>query len=135
MQRKLTEKVLIKNPVPADELISELEQYDIGAHLVSPQTLQQNGAVPNKIFDYLRANLALVLVKTDGVKSLDLDDCIAYVTPLSVETLAEVLDELVVDNQRLSAMKRASAHLKSRFTSHNESQKIQAIYQDLMSDE
>lgn len=135
MQRKLTEKVLIKNPVPADELISELEQYDIGVHLVSPQTLQQNGAVPNKIFDYLRANLALVSVETDGVKSLDLDDCIAYVTPLSVETLAEVLDELVVDNQRLSAMKRASAHLKSRFTSHNESQKIQAIYQDLMSDE
>lgn len=125
----------IKNPVPADELIAELENYDVGIHLVSPQTLQQDGAAPNKIFDYIRANLGIVSVETKGVKSLGLDGCIAYVTPLCVQELAGVLDELAADRARVLAMKREAARLKGQYSSEHELQKIKSLYQKLISNE
>lgn len=131
----IEKSVEIKKPVPADVLIEELESYDIGIHLVSPQTLQQDGAAPNKVFDYLRANLGIISVETKGVKSLGIDESIAYITPYGVGELAKILDELAENRERVLAMKQKAAQLKQQFTYEHEMQKVKTIYQGLMNDE
>lgn len=130
-QLKLQNRVTIKASVPPSELISELQKYDIGVHLVSPATLQQNGAAPNKIFDYLRANLAIVSIDTEGVRSLGIDEALIFLPAVNPQEVAKALNALAQNPTEVARMKQASALAASRFTREGELEKIKALYRKL----
>lgn len=130
-QLRLQDRVAIKEPVPPSQLIAELQHYDIGVHLVSPATLQQNGAAPNKIFDYLRANLAIVSIDTEGVRSLGIDEALIYLPAVNPQEVAKALNALVQNTAGVVRMKHASSQAAARFTRQGELEKIKALYREL----
>lgn len=53
--------VSFRDPVPYDDLVSTLNDYDVGVFLLPPTTFNNEMALPNKIFEYVQARLAVAI--------------------------------------------------------------------------
>ncbi len=62
-------RVTLHEPVPFTELITELNRYDIGLFLAPPATSNLDNSLPNKIFEYMQARLAVVVSPLSEMKS------------------------------------------------------------------
>ncbi|GAB2547000.1 glycosyltransferase family 4 protein [Brachybacterium huguangmaarense] len=56
-----TPNVRVLDPVPYDDLITTLNTYDVGIYSLPPANFNTTWAVPNKIYDFVQARLALVI--------------------------------------------------------------------------
>jgi len=55
------ENISIKEPVPVADLPRVLNRYDIGLYILPPTNLNQLYALPNKLFDFIQARLAIAV--------------------------------------------------------------------------
>ena len=53
--------VYIKEPVPMKDISKELNQYDIGLFFLPPVNFNYRYALPNKLFEFIQARLAVVI--------------------------------------------------------------------------
>lgn len=53
--------VRVHDPVPYSELIATLNRYDVGVFVLPPVNFNYEQALPNKLFDYVQARLAIVV--------------------------------------------------------------------------
>jgi glycosyltransferase involved in cell wall biosynthesis len=53
--------VQILQPVPFDEIVPMLRQYDLGFYLLAPTNLNHLHALPNKFFEFVQAGLGVVI--------------------------------------------------------------------------
>lgn len=56
-----TANVRVLDPVPYSELVSTLNTYDVGLYSLPPVNFNTTWAVPNKIYDFIQARLALII--------------------------------------------------------------------------
>jgi hypothetical protein len=54
-------RVALRPPVPYDELIPTTNRYDIGLFLCPPTTFNLRHALPNKLFEFIQARLAVAI--------------------------------------------------------------------------
>ena len=105
----LSGRIVMEPPVPAGELVRHAADSDIGVIPYVPVSLNNRFCLPNKIFEYMMAGLALActdLPELSGVISKH-DNGAAFdeVVP---EKIAAAIDKLVSDRARLEEMKRRS---------------------------
>lgn len=127
----LDDRVSIEPPVSPEKLIEKLTDFDIGVNFGSKSSRQQNGAAPNKVFDYLRAGLAIVSNKTEGIVSLGLDESIGYLHNDDEKAIASTLNCLLDDEQRVLGMKKNSHNKMQEFSPKGEIEKLKKLYLDL----
>lgn len=76
LAQRLGDRITVHPPVPYQELIGTLNAYDIGIHILPATATNNVLALPNKIFDYVQARLAVVVGPTPEmsarVKDFDL---------------------------------------------------------------
>lgn len=65
---ELGDRVRILPPKPYDELIAALNQYDVGIHILPATNTNNTLALPNKLFDYVQARLALIVGPTPDMQ-------------------------------------------------------------------
>lgn len=53
--------VRFRDPVPINDLVPTLQQYDVGIFLLPPTNFNYEMALPNKLFEYVQARLAVVI--------------------------------------------------------------------------
>lgn len=53
--------VTFRDPVPYDQLVKTLSTYDVGLFLLPPSNYNYEMALPNKLFEYVQARLAIVI--------------------------------------------------------------------------
>jgi hypothetical protein len=53
--------VTIHDPVPYEHLITTLNAYDVGIHVIPAVSFNNRWALPNKYFDYVQARLAIAI--------------------------------------------------------------------------
>jgi glycosyltransferase involved in cell wall biosynthesis len=53
--------VTFRDPVPYSELVETLSAYDVGLFLLPPTNYNYEMALPNKLFEYVQARLAIVI--------------------------------------------------------------------------
>ena len=61
------ERVKILEPVKPDEISQALNQYDIGIYMMAPVNFNHKHALPNKLFEFIQARLAVALWPTPGM--------------------------------------------------------------------
>tara|TARA_R100000365_G_C2748490_1_gene80167 strand:- start:4675 stop:5799 length:1125 start_codon:yes stop_codon:yes gene_type:complete len=99
-QADSTTNVRVREPVPYDELVTTLNDYDVGIHVLPPVNFNNRWALPNKFFDYVQARLGVVIgpspemeryvlerglgVITEDFGSRSLGDALARLTPEAV---------------------------------------------------
>lgn len=100
--------VRVLDPVPYDELGDTLAGYDVGIHVLPPVNFNNANALPNKLFDYVQARLALVVGPTPEMAAAVEKHGIGTVAAgFDARALADVLDSLTP--QRV-AEQRAASH-------------------------
>lgn len=74
-------RVTVHDAVPYADLHRELNGYDVGIFVCPPTTFNLANALPNKVFDFVQARLALVVSPTPEMRSMVEDNDLGAVTP------------------------------------------------------
>lgn len=103
---ELSEKVLFFGKQPYDVMMNYTTHADIGLTLDKPNSLNYALSLPNKIFDYMHTNTAVVATEIKEVAKVIRTHNIGIVLDeFTIERLAETLNKLIKDQQKLDAFK------------------------------
>lgn len=124
------DRIRFPDPVAPSALPATLNQYDVGIFWIPPFNTNARLALPNKIFDYIQARLAVAvgpavemarMVDTHGIglssKTNEVDDIVATLRSLSTENITDY--------------KRASDSAARELSFEHEKQTIHAIVHEL----
>ena len=91
----LGERITIHDPVDQEQLISTLNRFDAGLHVLPPTVTNNALALPNKFFDFVQACLAVVIGPTEEMaRRVDAFDIGAVSDSFELESLTETLNSL-----------------------------------------
>jgi hypothetical protein len=104
--------VTVHDPVPYTELPAILNTFDVGVFVLPPVNFSYEWALPNKLFDFIQARLAIVVGPSPEMASIVSENKLGLVTrDFSAQSLADALDSLTVesvDEFKASAHRAAS---------------------------
>jgi glycosyltransferase involved in cell wall biosynthesis len=103
--------VRILDPVPYRELVSSTNSYDIGLFLCPPNTFNLRHALPNKLFEFIQARLAVAIGPSPDMKDeVERHGCGIVSDDFEPATMARLLATLTAaDIDRLKAGAHAAA--------------------------
>lgn len=106
----IRDRVELLHPVPNDQLLARHMSHDLGLALEIPYCANKNLTSANKLFDYLRAGLAIVATDTAGQQEVmqTCPDAGWLVSAENIAALASALQEAVAEPASLAAKKRAA---------------------------
>jgi len=96
--------VTLHEPVPPDDLVSALRPFDIGLVIDRPETDNSRLALPNKLFEYLMAGLAVVVPDVPAMAQLVQREGIGRT--YEPGRLGEVLAELAQSRAQVEGMRQ-----------------------------
>ena len=67
---KNKKQVSLLDPIPFNEIQQTINQYDIGLYLLFPTHLNNNCALPNKLFEFIQGRVAIVIGPTPAMAQL-----------------------------------------------------------------
>ncbi len=110
-----SDRIRFRDPVPYQELIARLNEYDIGIHVIAPTNFNNRFALPNKFFDYVQARLGLIIGPSSEMKNiLDAYEFGAVTSDFNAPALTRVLDSLTTEQiQTWKSHATAAAHALS----------------------
>ena len=113
--------------VPVDELLSFANTYDVGVFLLPARFPNQVHVLPNKLFDYIQARLAVAIGPSQEMAAVVREwDCGVISESFTVEAFAASLAELNVDEVgRLKANSDRAAHVLT--AEHNRSVVLEVV--------
>jgi len=99
--------VRIVPPVPMPKIVTTINQYDIGVFLVPPTNFNLEHTLPNKLFEFIQARLAVAIGPSVDMKPVvEKYECGIVSQDFSPQALAQELNKL--DNGKIMALKQKS---------------------------
>ena len=125
-------KTVVRDAVPFDQIIPTLSKYDIGIFYCEPTTLNLLFCLPNKIFEFIQAKLAVAIGPSPNiVEILNKYDCGIISRDFSVKNMADCLSSL--DNRMIMKLKENSSRAAEKLCFEKEGKKLKSIIkQNLM---
>lgn len=113
-------RITFQDPVPYEDLIQALNQYDVGVFILPPQTFSYKWALPNKFFDFIQARLGIIVGPSPEMAPLveDIGNG-AVCGDFGVASLVEVIESLSVED--VAAWKAASDQVAEELSGENAS--------------
>ncbi|MDU0347796.1 hypothetical protein, partial [Actinomyces sp. MRS3W] len=100
-------RVRVMNPVPYADLIDTLARYDVGVFSIPPVSFNYKHTLPNKLFDFIQARLAVVVSPSPEMARVVEQYHLGAVTAdFTAASLAATLDALT--DEQVAAGKAAS---------------------------
>lgn len=128
----LESRVLFEPPVPFDQIVPAANGADIGLFSYEAYSPQIRLALPNKLFEYIMAGLAVCITKLDEagrvVQQYGVGKLIPEHSPASI---AETINSFT--NEEIDAFKQASIRAAEELNWDAEKEKLIAAYQSLYS--
>lgn len=120
-------RVRILNPVPYQQINETLSSYDIGLFYNEPSTFNLLHCLPNKIFEFIQARLAIAVGPSPDMAMLVRQYNLGLVaSEFTVESMADSINKLSLDEINLY---KTNAHKAAELLCHeNETKKILAIF-------
>lgn len=115
-------KVSILDPIKSEEIVRSINQYDIGVFLIPPVNFNYANGLPNKLFDFIQARLAVAVGPTPEMAEIVNHFNLGVVSEdFNAESLAKKLQAITHD--QLIAYKKNSATAAARLNAE-ENEKI-----------
>ena len=113
---EIRERVELLGPVSNTELLARHMSHDVGLALEIPYGANKNLTASNKIFDYLRAGLAVIATDTEGQCEVmaDCPDAGWLVSAGNFDTLVRALQAAINDPEGLARRKQAALEAAER---------------------
>ena len=126
------DRIRVIDPVPPDQIILKIADYDMGISIFNPRSYNQFVALPNKFFDFINAGLAICTGPSPSMKEIVEQYRIGCVTPsFEPEDVAHTLNQL--NRESITAMQAASRQAAEVFNAETEMKKVVQIYQEYFS--
>ena len=92
-------RISFRDPVPMTEIIRTINKYDISLFLLSPETFSYRMALPNKIFEFIQARLAVAVWPSPEMAAIvSRYDCGVVSDEYTLESMAKKLNALTADD-------------------------------------
>jgi glycosyltransferase involved in cell wall biosynthesis len=133
-EQGLEDRVSFALPVPMPELVKTAAEADVGVIPYIPFCLNNRFCLPNKIFEYLMAGLAVVGSDLPELRKVILGHSVGGVfDPEDPQDIARALNDLLEDEERLARMKRNALHaVRAVYNWQAESVKLLKAYESLV---
>ncbi|MDZ7793216.1 MAG: hypothetical protein U5P10_05835 [Spirochaetia bacterium] len=106
------ERIFFHNPVDMKTLSGTLNQFDIGLYLLTPDSFNQEMALPNKIFEFIQGRLGIAIWPSPEMKKIiDKYENGVYSEDFNIEKMSFVLNRMSKD--KIDYMKKNS-HLAAK---------------------
>jgi hypothetical protein len=100
-------RVRILPPIKGDEIVSRINEYDMGVFLIPPVNFNYENTLPNKLFDFIQARLAIAVGPTPEMAAIVKTYQIGVVSDdFTPKNLAEKLS--LITSDQLQTYKRNS---------------------------
>lgn len=116
-------RIRVLPPVDMEELPYFTNKYDIGIYLLPPENFNQKMALPNKLFEYIQARLAVVIGPSPEMASIVRQyDCGVVSEEFTTESFLECFK--VIDVKKLNHYKKQSDKAARELSFEAVSQKL-----------
>lgn len=123
--------VRILPPVPYDEIIPTTNRYDVGLFLCPPTTFNLLHTIPNKLFEFIQARLAVAIGPLpDQSEVLDRYGCGLVAEDFEPRTMAELLNR--TDESAFRVLKERAHRAAGELNSDAHRHKIAALIEGLL---
>lgn len=122
-------RIKLHPPVPPREVVQTASGCDVGIHAIRGTSLSHRYCLPNKLFEYIQAGLAVIVTDLPEMKKLVTSYEVGRVFPDGdEEALSKEIENLCKDGARLSKLKRASRHARESLCWEGEQEKLLLVY-------
>lgn len=124
-------RIAFLDPIPPASLPKELASYDMGIHLLTDVNLNHQYALPNKLFDFIMAGLAVAIFPLPEMEKIVREHQIGLVSAQpSLVSIASTLNSL--SPNQINEFKKNSLTLAKTLNGDIEMQKLIDIYAGLL---
>ncbi len=125
------EHVRVIPPVPYGEMIPAINAYDVGVHLIPPGPIHDYYALPNKVFEFIQARVALAVSPSPDMRRVVDEHGLGVVAAAPTpQALREVLGQLDADS--VAAFKQASHRAADILCAENNRERLLAMVQEAL---
>lgn len=126
-------RITLHPPVSPGELVDTLSQYDVGIFSLPPLTPNHRFMLPNKIFDFVQARLAVVFGSAPETDRLISEHEVGVIAPdASAQAMRETLASL--NEQQVRIFKQNAAKAAKVLNSAEDSDVVRTVVENLLSD-
>ena len=126
---KLESRVCFLGRIPQDELPNYTRLADVGMVLEEPLGKSFEYSLPNKLFDYIHAELPILAGNMIEIKKVVEENNVGVIVKdYKPETIAEAVQKLLSDKERYQQIKDQQKKIKSEFCWENEQQKLDKYF-------
>lgn len=127
--KNLTQKVVFLGQVPFEKLQTITSKADLGLSIERPVGLNYQMALPNKLFDYIHAEIPVLVSKLTEVEIVLREFKVGeFIESHEPEIIAGKIKELKNNPQLLEEMKEACKKAKQKFCWENEEKILAKIF-------
>ena len=131
-EKSLYEKVVIVGRLPYNELLEYTKIADIGVSLDKGTNLNYEYSLPNKIFDFIQAEIPILASNRRVVAKLVKDNNIGHVIDThEPKEIAEGIDYMLSNQERINTWKNNLKKASQVYNWENESKNLKDIYFNL----
>ncbi len=129
--KNIQNKVVLINKLPKSELINYTFNADIGLSIDKNTNLNYLYSLPNKIFDYIQAEIPILASHLPEIENIILHYKIGdFIDDHNPQTIANKLNEMLY-SQQLSSYKKYLAIAKKEITWKSEKEKLLTIIKNI----
>jgi glycosyltransferase involved in cell wall biosynthesis len=129
--KNIQNKVVLINKLPKSELINYTFNADIGLSIDKNTNLNYLYSLPNKIFDYIQAEIPILASRLPEIENIVLHYKIGdFIENHDPKTIANKLNEMLY-SQQLSSYKKYLAIAKKEITWKSEKEKLLTIIKNI----
>ena len=86
-------------PVSSDEIVPFISHYDMGIYILEPTNLNNHFALPNKLFEFIQARLAIAIGPSpEMAKIVQANQLGIIAEDFKVETMATALNKMTKES-------------------------------------
>ena len=130
----LKKRIILLGFVEQKTLLSYTQSADVGVHSITNTCLNHDYCLPNKIFEYINANIAVLFPNLTEVSKLIIDTKIgALYNENNSKSLSKEIESLIDSPKKIEKYKNNSKSLSKTLNWNNESKKLLSIYKFILS--
>ncbi len=116
-------RVTFHEPVPPEEIVQRISEYDMGFYLLDPNSYNNRVALPNKFFDFIAAGLAVCIGPSPSMAEMVVRYGLGCVAPtFKPHDVADMLNNLT--KQEILKMRLASREASKKINAEIEMGKL-----------
>ena len=113
------------------DISKKLNDYDIGLYLLGSQIFNCRMALPNKLFEFIQARLAVAIWPSPEMKKIVEKENIGIVAnDFTIESMAKMLNVMTIEQLRF--LKNQSEHAAKHYNAEANALKIKKIIRSLV---